>query len=288
MNEMINPRARVAIRDLMSDTILRDIDTMWQDEGFAPPAEDPEPVGGQRVTRFQGYLNQVDWTDASHVSRALRVFEIALRPLTHPTGEWGESTWAASQLDRIRRLLAKDGYTLTDDGTITGGPMPVITETLLVGITDPAVIHEHLDRIAAGLEHDDPAQVIGSTKELIESTAKLVLRQLNLPVNDKDELPDLVRRAQEAMAIHPTSAAAGPDSAAAVKKILGGAITIATGVAELRNRGYGTGHGRAEVRTGLGARHARLATNAARLWCEFVLDTLVDDQAPWRKNAIED
>jgi hypothetical protein len=67
--------------------------------------------------------------------------------------------------------------------------------------------------------------------------------------------------------------------------VLGAALTVTSGVAELRNRGFGTGHGPGQSRTGLGARHARLAINAARLWCEFMLDTLSDTQAPWRKST---
>lgn len=58
---------------------------------------------------------------------------------------------------------------------------------------------------------------------------------------------------------------------------------MTTGVAELRNRGYGTGHGLGATRAGLGARHAHLAINAARLWCQFMLDTLADPRAPWRQ-----
>ena len=73
-----------------------------------------------------------------------------------------------------------------------------------------------------------------------------------------------------------------PDGTDAVKKILGGASTIALGVAELRNRGYGTGHGAAGRRVGLSPRHAHLAVNAAVTWCQLMLDTLNDQQAPWR------
>jgi hypothetical protein len=73
-----------------------------------------------------------------------------------------------------------------------------------------------------------------------------------------------------------------------VKKILGAVTTISAGIAELRNRGYGTGHGQGAARTGLGTRHARLAINAARLWCEFMLDTLSDPQAPWRTTTDAD
>jgi hypothetical protein len=67
-----------------------------------------------------------------------------------------------------------------------------------------------------------------------------------------------------------------------VKKILGGLMTVTTGLAELRNRGYGTGHGVSGKRVGLGPRHAQLAVNAATTWCQLMLDTLNDEQAPWR------
>ncbi|QXU56521.1 abortive infection family protein (plasmid) [Rhodococcus ruber] len=63
---------------------------------------------------------------------------------------------------------------------------------------------------------------------------------------------------------------------------LGGALSIAIGVAELRNA-YGTGHGRDRRPTGLGPRHGHLAVNAAYLWCQLMLDTLADPRAPWRK-----
>ena len=92
----------------------------------------------------------------------------------------------------------------------------------------------------------------------------------------------LITKAQMALSLHPSAATPGPDGSDAVKKILGGAATVALGVAELRNRGYGTGHGPAGRRTGLGIRHAHLAVNAAITWCQLVLDTLYDDRAPWR------
>lgn len=76
--ELVSARTRRAVRDMMSGTVLREIDGMWQDEGFAPGADDDPDVGGQRVSRFQSYMNQVDWTDRAHVDRALRVFETAL------------------------------------------------------------------------------------------------------------------------------------------------------------------------------------------------------------------
>jgi hypothetical protein len=50
-------------------------------------------------------------------------------------------------------------------------------------------------------------------------------------------------------------------------------MSVATGVAELRNRGYGTGRGATGARVGLHTRHAHLAVNAAITWCQLMLDT---------------
>jgi hypothetical protein len=284
--ELISQRTREAVRDVMSGTLLREIDEMWQDELFAPPTEEPESVGGQRVTRFQGYLNQVDWADTGHVSRALRVFETALRPLFNPIDDY---TYGIEVLiPRLQRLFRRDGYELDDDGKITGGAPVIISPEFLADLSDAVIIHEHLNRISAAIERDDPAQAIGSAKELIESTAKLVLRERGDKYSDGEDLPALVLRAQRSLAVHPAGRPPGPDGSDAVKKILGAVTTISAGIAELRNRGYGTGHGQGAARTGLGTRHARLAINAARLWCEFMLDTLSDPQAPWRTTTDAD
>lgn len=260
----------------MSSTVLRDIDGMWQDEGFAPGPEPDPPVGGQRVSLFQSYMDRVDWTDAAHVARALRVFEVALRDCDR------------DYLGAVILNLERDGYRLGPDGRITGGPVLAIREGALSGLTDPAAILDHLERISRAIEGNDAAQAIGSAKELVESTAKVVLHERGVAFDDRNDLPELVRAAQIAIAVHPSSAVSGPDGAGAVKKILGGATSVAIGLAELRNRGYGTGHGPGRSRVGLGARHARLAVSGARLWCEFMLDTLADAEAPWRKQATQD
>jgi hypothetical protein len=56
------------------------------------------------------------------------------------------------------------------------------------------------------------------------------------------------------------------------------------GLGELRNL-YGTGHGPKGKRVGLQPLHAQLAVNAAVTWCSVMLDTLADDEAPWRAVA---
>lgn len=243
---------------------------MWQDEGF-PPAEPSPREGGERRALYQDYLDAVDWCDPGQISRALRVFEVTAKGI--------DRQYSQTAFD----LIERDGYQVLENGRIVGGAVVVLREGALATLTDPGAIREHLDRISRAIESDDPAQAIGSAKELIESTAKVVLHEVGRTPEDAWDLPKLALEAQLALMVHPTSASPGPDGSDAVKRILGGVTTVAAGVAELRNKA-GTGHGPGRPRVGLGARHAHLAVGAARLWCEFMLDTLGDPQAPWRKD----
>jgi hypothetical protein len=86
-----------------------------------------------------------------------------------------------------------------------------------------------------------------------------------------------------ALAVHTSVLAPGPDGEQSSRKILSGLAQAANGLGEFRNVGYGTGHGSVEARVGLHPRHAHLAATAARAWCEFMLATLADERAPWRK-----
>lgn len=162
---------------------------------------------------------------------------------------------------------------------------PILPERSLAHLRDPAAIREHLQRIRRAIA-DDPAQVVGSAKDLVESTAKIVLQARGLPVDDKAKFPTLVKSAQQALSLHSSSLTTGPDGDNSVKQILGAASSMAHGLAELRNR-YGTGHGPVGARVGLSTRHAHLAVNAATTWCQLMLETLADEQAPWREEEVQ-
>ena len=189
---------------------------------------------------------------------------------------WGK--WQARR-DIIQSLLEPTRRQLeTLDGLVAD---PMIKEDLISKLRDPAAIREHLARLARTAVADPPL-AIGTAKELVESTAKTVLEERGMQVRERDDLPALVTRAQEALGLHPSATLPGPDGTDAVKRILGGLISVASGLGELRNRGYGTGHGPKGERVGLKPRHARLAVNAAMTWCSLMLDTLADAEAPWR------
>jgi hypothetical protein len=204
----------------------------------------------------------------------LRLFEWQLRRLAR------EPTHTSGSIDEVRAWMERDGLEL-DDAYKIHWSRPVGLEHSLHALTDPSGIRAELERARRALP-EDPAGAIGAAKQLVEATAKVVLHQRGLPVDDNATVPDLVKAAQLALRLHPSSVQPGPDGADGLKKILGGVSSIAIGIAELRNRGYGSGHGQTRAPAGLGARHARLAVNAAITWCQLLLDTHADPTAPWR------
>lgn len=276
MRELISKSARGLFRDLMTGSTVGAISAAFRDEGFAPNRDTRYEDSSVRRTTTQEYLESVNWSDSDHINRVVRVFERLLI-------DWQDGPFLQRFYDSLRR----DGCTVDYPGTglITPPPDNGRARSIrsMATLTDPSAIQEQLDRIQRAII-EDPAQAIGSAKELIESTAKVVLNERGRPVNDKDDLPALAKAAQEALGLHPSAGTPGPDGSDAVKKILGAVTTIAAGLGELRNRGYGTGHGPAAARVGLRPRHAHLAVNAAVTWCQLLLDTLGDPDAPWHKN----
>lgn len=268
MTDLVSGTTRGIFRNLMTDVVLGAIESAFQDEGLAPNPDSRYNDSSIRRVTTQAYLEGVDWTDGRKVARFLVVAERLLHG------------WEPDAVANFWRALRRDGYELDAE---TGRVSRIGTRLDLQSLShlsDPSAILEQLERIRRAV-NDDPALAVGSAKELIESTAKVVLIERGWAVNDKDDLPALARAAQEALALHP--AQIGPDGSGGIKRILGAVTTIAEGLSELRNRGHGTGHGPATARVGLRPRHAHLAVNAATTWCQLMLDTLADPEAPWRR-----
>jgi hypothetical protein len=217
-------------RDLMSSSTVGRIGAAFQDEGFAPSSDCTYDDSSVRRTLTQQYLEAVDWTDINHIDRVLRVFERLI------TGLGIEAQYTRNFFNALRR----DGYITDEDTGHIRHAGPQFAPASLNNLADPSAIRLQLARIQRAIT-DDPALAVGSAKELIESTAKVVLTERGKTISDRADLPELVRDAQQALGLHPSSAAPGPDGGDAVKKVLGSVSGIAIGLAELRNRGYGTG-----------------------------------------------
>jgi hypothetical protein len=183
-------------------------------------------------------------------------------------------------VERLRSAMRPYGLELDDAYEIRPSGNPRLDH-----LPDQPALRDHIDRIQRALRDGDDAQLLGSTKELLETTAKVVLERTDAPTPSK--FPALVTAAFEALEVHPkANASSGTGLEQPVRQILGGALQIVLGVDELRNA-HGTGHGRTKV-IKLSKRQARLAAGAGAAIAAFLLDTLDDPKAHWRRAHASD
>ena len=231
--------------------------------------EEDEPTGNKR-DRVQAAVAQVDSQKLSHL------VEVLVEMLVHSGSFDGQHKASDTIISLLQKRLLPYRMTLRQDGTLLDSRSLGTTPETLLSLP---ILHDHISRMRLALHQDDSALLLGSSKELLESTSKFVLGELNLAT--PSEFPSLLSAALTAVGLHPKSVQLDGEGAAATKRILGGLQQIGTGVNELRND-HGTGHGRA-TNLKLGLRHARLAAGAAIVLATTILDTFEDPTAPWRR-----
>lgn len=155
-----------------------------------------------------------------------------------------------------------------------------VAEPALNALPNAETIKEHLRRLHSSVDAD-PRLAVSVAKDLVESTAKLVLRERGFPYSAKEDLPALVARAQKSLKLHAGGVEPVTEEARALKTILSSLTNLTQGVTELRNK-IGVGHGRESVPAWVRPRHARLAAGAAVTWCNLMLETFGDPDALWR------
>jgi hypothetical protein len=269
VTDFIHRRTRNAFRETCSDaSVVRQIEQAFENEGF-DPADDQDAGAcgwygpGQRRGTFDRYTHRTDWSDPREVRRILNVFEEILSWLDKDNGFGVERT------AQLVRHLERDGYAVDDSGRIRSSVLSSTTADLnLAGLRQPAAIIEHLDRIAGAMDTDVPVAISGA-----EATTKTVLHELGETYDERADVPALVRAAQKALQLDPSSLAPSAKGAETTKRILSNLSQVAIGIAELRNE-YGPDHGRTTPTVGLGPRHAHLAVGAATTYCRMLLETL--------------
>jgi Abortive infection C-terminus len=130
-------------------------------------------------------------------------------------------------------------------------------------------IQDCLDRLQRAVRDEDRLLAVGSAKELVEATARVVLDARGQPAASGEKYQDTLHRAHVALERQP-----GPELAdnPAVRAIAQGAKTIATQLRELRND-YGTGHGRGIVPE-VAEEIVLVSVDAAMLWSRWALRRL--------------
>ncbi len=117
----------------------------------------------------------------------------------------------------------------------------------------------------------DPAQAIGSAKELLETTLKAVLDLHGTGPETKIDIPQLVKRANLKLGLDVASINAGEPGAEHRRRVLGSLAQVVNSTAELRNAGLGTGHGVSRGPT-LDVATARMVVSAAVTVATFYIE----------------
>lgn len=278
--ELIPRSVRQAVLDAVGGwglySVARIAD-LFRNEGFEPAEGVQLESSGQRRQEAELFQAAIDFSSPQQVRRYLRVIEEIIED------HQGDGDFEKTRRDKLLRALRRSDIELDEKGRLH---LPVhrdLGSLSLLDLPTESDIRLHMSRLSR-LEQE-PEEMIGAAKELVEAAVKHVLLELDGEVPENQDLPGLTKRALAKLGLHPTAIAPTAKGAEIMKRILEGQARTAPGLAELRNLGYGTGHGQARRVKGLKRRHAELAARSAITFTAFVLDTLHDADAPWRTEA---
>ena len=268
----ISQRSRIKFADLCAGWgTLRTIGEAFEAHGFDPaPSGQVAPQQGQRRTLVAEYHAAIDWEDPVASERVLRVYidfidDHVRNASFQPADELPPDAMT------LLRSLQRDGAPVDLQGHLVVGAIPI---SILIErydrLAEPRAVVEHLDRISAAIA-SDPAAVIGSAKELVETACKLILDDYGEEYERRADVMDLYKAAAKVLKLSRDSVPDSAKGSQAAQRVLQNRATAVQGLAELRNE-LGLGHGRTTPSPAL-ARHARLAANSARTVVEFLFDT---------------
>lgn len=195
--------------------------------------------------------------------------------------EWLQNVDAIERATSLRSFLETSDpdmfrklYVPGDSGAVEG----VATVAEVMGLTD---VDRYVTRIRQGLEHD-PAVAIGSAKELLETVLKSILGLTGNGKETLQDLPVLMGQATEKLGLNPGGVRAAEPGAQQRRKLLQALSTIVITATELRNRGFGTGHG-GVGRPELDIPTAHLVVSSVATLARFLLEAEHAHQAvsPW-------
>lgn len=219
--------------------------------GEIAPYVDGQPNKEDRVRLTVG--------QAAGSNKARSLLEDLLAEL-RAAGCFAPDSEASHVTSKVQAAFRRAGWNLSSDGLLS----PIASVDLETG-GRPA-LDEQISRLRRST--DDPALLLGSSKDLLESVAKFVLEELgHTPAKRYPKFEQLWYLARDRLGLLP-----GEPHTEPVKKILGAAWTIASQVNDLRCSD-GTGHGRT-LPTGVSPELALFAVREACSVAELMLSTL--------------
>jgi Abortive infection C-terminus len=163
-----------------------------------------------------------------------------------------------------QRAFRRAGWALSDEGLLS------IVGAIELTTGGREALDEQMDRLRRST--DDPGQLLGSAKDLLEAIAKFALEEIGFPAPSNAGFDHLWHLARDRLGMLPNQVDAGLPGAKNIKAILQSSWTIAEQVNGLRGL-QGTGHGRT-LPTGVSADMALMVVREACSVAEFALTRL--------------
>ncbi len=243
-----------------------ELDEVFAYSGMAAVDPKPSDPNATKEVRVRAVLGEAVYTNASTAAQLLDrlLAHMRVRGCFDPGCDHyprdGADVIAAAQ-----RAFRRVGWALDAEGNLA--------PELLTGLDHQSqrrAIEAAIDRIRRA--PDDAALLIGTAKELLESTSRYVLEEVGQPARPNADFNELLHMARDRLDLLPQSVAQGDPAARTVREVYDGLWKVAKAVNELRNA-EGTGHGRTTVAT-VSAQTARVVVKAAGLLGSLLLDTL--------------
>lgn len=238
---------------------------------------------------WQHRVNNFDWEDDwvftdkrfDLLSCKTEVFLRFLCETVHPVIRPDKSE-AIKIVSHYNNQLRKDGWQLAEEELIAGQPRYVSkrldsnTKSVnraksVADALDAGSMRREIERLERAIE-TDPALAIGTSKDLIESCCKTILKRCSIDYSNNDDLPALVKKVTKELKLVPDNISDEAKGAEKIKLILRNLAALTQYIAELRSL-YGSGHGKDGKFTGLTPRHARLAAGTATVFIDFLTET---------------
>jgi len=166
--------------------------------------------------------------------------------------------------------LAKAAFARVSWELTEGGEARPLSVSNVNTVAERPAIEDQLDRLRRAI--DDPALMLGTAKEMLESTAKYVCEAFTVPYRENTSFSELWHLARDRLSLLPQHVDLSKAGGKELRVILQSSWSIAEMTNQLRNY-EGTGHGRT-LPTAISPEVALLVVREACSVTEFVLETL--------------
>ncbi|WP_217570611.1 abortive infection family protein [Streptomyces sp. GbtcB7] len=229
----------------------------------------------EEVVSHDRLLRSLNWGDDDYFGHVADMVPLLLGASERQPGSQRRSVSSRfPNFAQVEQFLDLPAWLRTSEpdlyAKLYGGPVPV--DALQAAAAELGVIDvdEHAVRIRRGLR-EDPAQAIGSAKELLETVLKSILGLHGTGKETKLDVPVLLRKANVQLGLD-AGGVRGSDAAAEQRRrMLGSLAQLVISTAELRNAGFGTGHGLSQ-RPELDVPTARMVVAAAVTVAQFYIE----------------